>query len=207
MLIKLFIIFFKIGIISYGGGYTIISLLYHDFVEINKWLNEVEFYDLVSIAQITPGPIAINSATFIGYKLSGVMGSLFSTFGVLFPSILLFILLILLSKKIRINEKKFLSLVLKAIVVLILITTLNLINNVFKIESIFEGFIYKFSNLKETKVSNLISFINKEFIITIIIFFINIYFIYQKKIKIKTYYLMFFSGLFYLILSELFLLI
>ena len=64
----LFLSILKIGLFTFGGGYAMISLLEHEFVERKKWLNHDEFMDLVTIAESTPGPIAINCATYIGYK-------------------------------------------------------------------------------------------------------------------------------------------
>ncbi|MCX8059359.1 MAG: chromate transporter [Spirochaetes bacterium] len=204
MLIKLYFIFFKIGLIAYGGGYTIISLLYHDFVDLYNWISKEDFFNLISIAQITPGPIAINSATFIGYKLSGFLGSLISTIGVITPSIILVILLIIVLKKVNLNDSIFLNIILKTVVVLIIITALNLFNNIFELKKIRDLiFSFIFENNKYYKDS----FINENFIMkyffTIFIFITNLLILNFKKIKIKIYYLMFLSGLFFIIISYL----
>lgn len=82
----LFITMFKIGLFTFGGGYAMISLLQNEFVTRKKWLEETEFLDLVAIAESTPGPIAINSSTYIGYRAAGVLGSAFATLGVCIPS-------------------------------------------------------------------------------------------------------------------------
>ena len=76
----------KIGLFTFGGGYAMISLLEGEFVEKKKYLDSDEFLDMVAIAESTPGPIAINAATYIGYKRAGVLGSVFSTVGVCVPS-------------------------------------------------------------------------------------------------------------------------
>lgn len=83
---KLFFTMLKIGAFTFGGGYAMISLLENEFVEKKKWINKDEFLDMVAIAESTPGPIAINSATYIGYKIGGVWGSVMATLGVVIPS-------------------------------------------------------------------------------------------------------------------------
>ena len=87
--IKLFLTMFKIGLFTFGGGYAMLALLENEFVENKKWLTKEEFLNMLAIAESTPGPIAINSATFIGYKTAGVMGSAFATLGVCLPSFII----------------------------------------------------------------------------------------------------------------------
>ncbi|MCQ2449509.1 MAG: chromate transporter [Clostridia bacterium] len=76
----------KIGAFTFGGGYAMISLLQNEFVSRKKWLKEDEFLDVVAIAESTPGPIAINSSTYIGYRMAGFWGSFFATLAVCIPS-------------------------------------------------------------------------------------------------------------------------
>ncbi len=91
--LKLFLTFFKIGLFTFGGGYAMIALLENEIIEKNKWLSSDEFYDVVAIAESTPGPVAVNMSTFLGYKKCGVLGSIFSTLGVILPSfIIIFII-------------------------------------------------------------------------------------------------------------------
>ena len=78
---ELFGTFFKIGAFTFGGGYAMVALLEHEFVEEKRWLTREEFLDMVAIAESTPGPVAVNSATYIGYKLAGVAGAAASTLG------------------------------------------------------------------------------------------------------------------------------
>ena len=85
-LFSLFFSFLKTGVFTFGGGYAMIALLRQEFVEEKKWLSSDEFFDLVAIAESTPGPIAINAATYIGFKAGGVVGSLLATLGVCLPS-------------------------------------------------------------------------------------------------------------------------
>ncbi|MGF7058873.1 chromate transporter [Brassicibacter mesophilus] len=89
MLIKLFISFFKIGAFSFGGGYAMLPFIQEEVIEVHHWLTASEFVDILAIAQMTPGPIALNSATFIGYRLGGIWGSLSATTAVVMPSFII----------------------------------------------------------------------------------------------------------------------
>ncbi len=82
----LFWTMFKIGLFTFGGGYAMIAILERELVERKKWIEHEDFLDLIAIAESTPGPIAINSATYIGYKRCGAIGSIFATLGVVVPS-------------------------------------------------------------------------------------------------------------------------
>ncbi len=84
--LQLFLTMLKIGAFTFGGGYAMIALLENEFIGKKKWIEKDEFLDMVAIAESTPGPIAINSATYIGYKIGGVLGSLFATLGMVIPS-------------------------------------------------------------------------------------------------------------------------
>ena len=84
--IELFLMMLKIGLFTFGGGYAMIALLENEFVEKKKYIEKDEFLDMVAIAESTPGPIAINAATYIGYKSLGFLGSLMATAGVIIPS-------------------------------------------------------------------------------------------------------------------------
>ena len=99
LLLTLFISFFKIGAFTFGGGYAMLSLLENEFVSKRGWLTKDEFLDMLAIAESTPGPIAINSATFIGYKTAGFFGSAFATLGVVLPSfIIIYVISLFLDK-------------------------------------------------------------------------------------------------------------
>lgn len=82
----LFINMLKIGLFTFGGGYAMIHLLENEFVSKKKWIEEDEFMDLVAIAESTPGPIAINCSTYIGYKKEKILGAVFATLGMCIPS-------------------------------------------------------------------------------------------------------------------------
>ena len=85
-LFSLFFTFFKISLFTFGGGYAMIAIVQKEMVEKKRLAKEDEFLNIIAIAESTPGPIALNMATFIGYKTAGFLGALFSTFGVILPS-------------------------------------------------------------------------------------------------------------------------
>jgi len=85
----LFFTFFKIGLFTFGGGYAMIALLEEEFIQRRRWLDKDEFLDMTAIAESTPGPVAINSATYLGYKLAKVPGAVTATVAVCLPSFLI----------------------------------------------------------------------------------------------------------------------
>ena len=87
--LRLFFTMLKIGLFTFGGGYAMIALLEHEFVEKKKYLEKQEFLDMVAIAESTPGPIAINAATYIGYKQLGFLGALACTVAICIPSVVI----------------------------------------------------------------------------------------------------------------------
>ena len=92
-LFTLFITMLKIGLFTFGGGYAMIALLENEFVEKKKWIDKEEFLDLAAIAESTPGPIAINAATYIGHKASGFVGSIVATVAMCIPSFVIIFLI------------------------------------------------------------------------------------------------------------------
>jgi len=95
---KVFASFFRIGAFTFGGGYAMIPLIQKEAVEKNGWVTDEDILDIIAIAESTPGPIAINSATFVGYRVAGVLGSMCATLGVVLPS---FVIILLLSFVLR----------------------------------------------------------------------------------------------------------
>ncbi len=89
MIIRLFFSFIKIGAFTFGGGYAMIPLIQKEVVEKRKWITDKEILEIIAIAESTPGPIAVNAATFIGYKTAGFLGALGATVGVVLPSFLI----------------------------------------------------------------------------------------------------------------------
>ena len=84
--LSLFLTMLKIGLFTFGGGYAMIALLENEFVAKKKWIEKDEFLDVAAIAESTPGPIAINAATYIGFKNAGIVGSIIATLGISIPS-------------------------------------------------------------------------------------------------------------------------
>lgn len=89
LILQLYISFVKIGFFAYGGGYVMLSLIEKEIIRNQGWLTLPQFIDIVALAEVTPGPIAVNSATFVGYKVAGVWGSAAATLGVITPAIIL----------------------------------------------------------------------------------------------------------------------
>ncbi len=90
---QVFLSFFKIGAFTFGGGYAMIPLIQTEAVEKRHWVTDEDILEVVAIAESTPGPIAINSATFVGYKAAGILGSVCATLGVVLPSFVIILLL------------------------------------------------------------------------------------------------------------------
>lgn len=99
--IRLFISFLQIGCFSFGGGYAAMPLIQEQVVTLNHWLSENAFMDLVTISQMTPGPIAINAATFVGTQIAGTPGAIVATFGCILPSCIFVTLLAYIYTKYR----------------------------------------------------------------------------------------------------------
>lgn len=95
---ELFITFFKIGGFTFGGGYAMIPLIQAEAVDRKKWITEDDILEIVAIAESTPGPVAINSATFVGYRTCGFLGAACATLGVVLPS---FVIILLISFVLR----------------------------------------------------------------------------------------------------------
>lgn len=91
--LQLFLSFLQIGAFSFGGGYAAMPLIQNQVVQLHSWLSQSEFTDLITISQMTPGPIAINSATFVGTRIAGIPGALAATAGCVLPSCILVTLL------------------------------------------------------------------------------------------------------------------
>ena len=95
----LFSTFFKIGAFTFGGGYAMISIIGKEVVDKHKWLEDSDILDIVAIAESTPGPIAINASTFVGYKVAGFWGAFFATLGTVLPSFTIILLIAYLLKE------------------------------------------------------------------------------------------------------------
>lgn len=93
-LLKLFWAFFKIGAFTIGGGYAMLPLIQREVVDENNWLTTEEFIDILAIAEVTPGPVAINTSTYVGYKVAGFKGAMFCTLGTILPSFTIILLIV-----------------------------------------------------------------------------------------------------------------
>lgn len=101
---KLYALFFKMGLFTFGGGYAMLPILKNEAVEKQKWITEEELLNYYSIGQCTPGIIAVNTASFIGYKLRGVFGLISATLGVISPSLIIIVLIAALLSKYMDNQ-------------------------------------------------------------------------------------------------------
>lgn len=99
--LQLLWVFIKIGVLGFGGGYAMLSLIQHEVVDNYAWMTTTEFADMVAISQMTPGPISINMATYVGYTAGGFFGSLLASFALCLPSIVMvyFIIRLFMNKK------------------------------------------------------------------------------------------------------------
>lgn len=104
VLFRLFVSYLKIGFFGFGGGYAMLSLIHSEVVVRNQWLTNGEFSDIVAISQMTPGPIAINSATYIGYEVAGVLGSVVATVSVCLPALTIMMLITRFFLRLRDNR-------------------------------------------------------------------------------------------------------
>ena len=103
-MLTMFLTFVKVGLFSFGGGYAVLAMLQQEIVVKHGWLTASEFTDIVAISQMTPGPIAINAATFIGFKTHGILGSVLCTFGVILAPLCL--MMILTHTYIKLQQKE-----------------------------------------------------------------------------------------------------
>lgn len=128
LLLTLFWTFLKVGLFTIGGGYAMIPLMEAEIIVRHGWLTAPEFLDLIAVAEMTPGPVSINAATFVGYRLAGIGGSLTATLGVITPSLVLLLLLSrFLMQVIRDpRAERFLKGLRPALIALILLAAFNL---------------------------------------------------------------------------------
>lgn len=102
--LDLFLTFLKIGAFTFGGGYAMIPLIHEEMVEKKKWITDDEMLDMIAIAESTPGVIAVNSATFVGYKVGKFWGSFLATLGVIIPSLIIIIVIATFFQDFRENK-------------------------------------------------------------------------------------------------------
>lgn len=131
-IVQLFVSFLQVGLFSIGGGYAAIPLIQNQAVQIHHWITEEQFLDLATIAEMTPGPIAVNAATFVGLRVSGVPGAVTATFGCILPSLVIVSVLAVLYRKYRKMPllQSVLSSLRPAVVALILAAGINMLMQV-----------------------------------------------------------------------------
>lgn len=166
MLLKLFLTFLEIGFVSFGGGLGMISII-KDTVITNNWLTEEEFLNFVAISESTPGPLAINMATFVGSSQAGFLGALLATIGVVLPSFIIILLIAKIMKNLSKYEivNKVLSCIRPVVVALIVGTAITMVL------SVICGFV---------TINTSLDFDFRGIIIFIILFVVSIY---AKKIE------------------------
>ena len=103
-LFELFISFARVGVMTFGGGIAMLPILENEIVERKKWATKEELLDYYAIGQCTPGIIAVNTATFIGYKKKGTVGGIAATLGVIFPSVVIILLIATLISKNKVKK-------------------------------------------------------------------------------------------------------
>ena len=183
MIWTLFKIFFKIGLFTFGGGYGMISLVKDECVDKQKWLEDKEFVDIIAIAESTPGPIAVNMATYIGYKKKGLLGSIFATIGVVLPSlIIIYVIAVYLHNflSIKVVSDAFFGIRI-AVALIIIRTSYNLIKSEYKNSSnkkftlalfVIYTFVLLYVDIKSIHISS-VAFIILAFVIGIILLLFN----------------------------------
>ena len=179
--LKLFLSFLQVGLLSVGGGYAAIAFIREQTVEINNWLTMADFSNLTAIAEMTPGPIAINAATFVGIKIAGFGGAFSATLGCITPSILISSLLAFVYYKFKSGD------LLKSILASIRPVTIGIILSA--------GISLLCNALWENKN---IGFSSLDFI-SLFIFVIS--FIVLRKTKLSPVLIIFLSGIIYLSVS------
>ncbi len=131
MILTLFTTFFKIGLFTFGGGYGMISIVKDECIDKKNWITNDEFVNLIAVAESTPGPIAVNMATYIGYKQAKLIGSIAATIGVVLPSIIIIYIIAIYLKdflKYKIVANAFFGIRI-AVAIIIMRTACNLIKN------------------------------------------------------------------------------
>ncbi len=155
-LLKLFLCFFEIGLFSFGGGYAAVPLIQAMVVERYHWLSVSEFINLITIAEMTPGPIVINAATFVGMKIDGFTEAIFTTLGSVMPSFIIVLILSWLYKKYKGLSivKSILKRIRPLVVAMILSAGFSIL-----VMALFKANDYRIINIDDIQVIELIIFI------------------------------------------------
>ena len=136
-LLILFLTFLKIGALTFGGGYAMIPIIEEEVTKKRKWATEMEILDIIAISESTPGPIAVNSATYVGYKVAGIWGSIVATLGLAIPSfVIIFIISFFYEKVLEIKAFQAIFKGLKVGVILLLFNALIRLSKGIKVNGI-----------------------------------------------------------------------
>ena len=173
--LELFLSFLEVGLFSIGGGYAAIPIIQNQVVEKYAWLSLSEFTDLITIAEMTPGPIAVNSATFVGIKIAGILGAIVSTLAVILPSLFIVSILANLYFKYRNIDfmQKILGILRPVIVALIASAGLAILINAIYVENKINFislslFILCFISIRKTKINPILAMLSCGVLYTII---------------------------------------
>ncbi len=173
--LELFLSFLEVGLFSIGGGYAAIPIIQSQVVEKYAWLSLNEFTDLITIAEMTPGPIAVNSATFVGIKIAGILGAIISTLAVILPSLFIVSLLAHLYFKYRNIDfmQKILGTLRPVIVALIASAGLSILINAVYVENklnfvALSLFIVCFISIRKTKINPILAMLSCGVLYTVI---------------------------------------
>ncbi len=173
--LELFLSFLEVGLFSIGGGYAAIPIIQNQVVEKYAWLSLNEFTDLITIAEMTPGPIAVNSATFVGIKIAGILGAIVSTLAVILPSLFIVSILANLYFKYRNIDfmQKILGILRPVVVALIASAGLAILINAIYAESKINFislslFILCFISIRKTKINPILAMLSCGVLYTII---------------------------------------
>ena len=172
-LLKLFWTFFKIGLFTFGGGYAMIPMILEETTQLESIESE-EILDFIAISESTPGPFAVNIATFIGYEEAGIFGATLATLGVTLPSFIIILLLVKIIEKIKDNRffKSIIKTVMPLVIGLIISTVINIsLSSLFNISS--------FNNIKNEFSLNLTPLIS---LIIIILMHLLLFSLKKKKL-------------------------
>lgn len=164
LLLDLFLTFFKIGIVSFGGGYAMIPLL-TDEVLAHAWMTSEEIMNFIAVAESTPGPIAINMATFVGATKGGILGALMATLGVVLPSFIIILIIASIIKGLLkfAGVKSFLNGLRPVVVGLILGTSLIMfLTVILSLEKVSDGIVFDWKALIIFAISASVHFIYKK---------------------------------------------
>lgn len=173
--LELFLSFLEVGLFSIGGGYAAIPIIQNQVVEKYAWLSLNEFTDLITIAEMTPGPIAVNSATFVGIKIAGILGAIVSTLAVILPSLFIVSILAHLYFKYRNIDymQKILGILRPVIVALIASAGLSILINAIYVESKINFislllFILCFISIRKTKINPILAMLSCGVLYTVV---------------------------------------